>query len=254
MNIVTSVSITSGYWIHCTYCGGLVFKPTFRYKPKKFQFCNKVCAGKWKFNHGLQEKMHSAFNAQALPKYYPELIVSRDLAYIVGVLIGDGSVGNRAIRFCTKDKPFANSFSAAMHNIGLPTKILRHTRYDKPKPLTTFDIQIRSSLFIAWYGQADFTLLAKQFPAAFTRGFYESEGYWGHCIFFCNSDLLKLELVQSCLIDLGFRAYPIKQYIYPERGNVKNKKPMYQFSVSMRDKVKFLDVISPCIKRGEQRR
>lgn len=242
-----------GSFVHCAWCGNLLYRSPYQLRRSPTFFCNKAHQGKWRFASGLKEKMATAYNPNALPVYYPLLDPSPDLAYIVGVLIGDGCVGNRLIRLAVKDKAFANSFAEAMNRINLPAKVIKHVRYDKSPILTTFDIQIRSSLFIQQYRKLNISALAKQFPISFTRGFYESEGSWGDCISFCNSDIKKLELVSNCLRDLNFTVLPIRQYIFPGKSISKNKKPMYRFNIS-KDKDKFVRVVSPCIKIGGTRR
>lgn len=241
-----------GQWIKCANCGKEIYRYPASLRNWKTFFCSKHCGGVFRWHRGIAQKMNSAPNPNAVPKYYPRLNFSPELAYVVGILIGDGSVGNRSIRLSVKEETFAISFAEAMNKIGLPARIYRHTRFDKPKPLTTFTCQTRSSIFIKWYNELDLPCLAKQFPIDFLRGFYESEGSYSprNGLYICNSDFPKLELVTDCLKLLGFASTTIKQYIYPN-PRIKNKKPMYRIGLHTKESRNFLIQVKPCIKGGD---
>lgn len=237
-----------GSFVCCAWCGNILYRSQYSLRRSSTFFCNKVHEGKWRFAHGLKKKMASAYNPNALPIYKPNLKPSSELAYIIGVLVGDGSVGKRAIRLSVTKQAFADSFAIAMGKIGLPAKVIMNTRYDKPEPLTTFNIQLKSALFARWYRDLDISFV-KRFPADFSRGFYESEGSYRetHGISICNSDKAKLVLVTECLKLLGLKPTPIKQYLAPSI-KTKNKKPMLRTCLRVDDSRKFLEIAKPCIK------
>lgn len=235
-----------GQWIPCSYCGASIYRTPSRLR--QYSFCDKSCRGKFFWREKVRDRMLSAFNPLALPKYHPQLTQSADLAYIVGVLIGDGSVRHRSIRLSVVDKAFADSFALALNRIGLPAKV--YTRYREDKKYNTYyEVQVRSSLFIQWWhNNLDIEKLARRFPPNFVRGFYESEGSYSLGLECCNSELKKISLFCGCLEALGFK-YSLPYACYPSK---KNKKLMYYIRLlgGKQIRQKFIKEISPCIKRS----
>jgi intein-encoded DNA endonuclease-like protein len=123
---------------------------------------------------------HEHWNKGKGIRIHPDLHMGTDLAYILGVLRGDGWVSDaknswRIVLNQTREA-FARSFEKALRNIGLNarTTVLAH------KGL--YMTRASSAEFVQWYkslslNQIEEMVQAKRdFEIAFIRGFYESEG------------------------------------------------------------------------------
>ncbi|GAH89689.1 unnamed protein product, partial [marine sediment metagenome] len=119
------------------------------------------------------------------------LTPSSSLAYIIGVIAGDGNVkkDTNAIRLQVKDLEFAESFYSALEEIGLPPTIFRdktlhlggnHNHllwnvYTHSRLLKELYLPLRNNI-------EDAKRFIKSCPHGareFVRGFYESEGDYG---------------------------------------------------------------------------
>lgn len=169
---------------------------------------------------------------------HPNLTPSRELAYILGVLKGDGCVskfkGGRTWQYQivlqVADRKFALAFKRALDKIDLHAKfdktIQRSPRYFGRR---MYRVIARSKMFYNWYvslslANIEKTLTEKSFVTSFIKGFYESEGYalksknknagnWFRCrIAIYNTDYDLLKLVKRLLERLGFcfSLYPMK--------------------------------------------
>jgi len=169
---------------------------------------------------------------------HPNLEPSRALAYILGVLKGDGCVskfrGGRTFQYQVilqvKSKPFTFAFKTALRKIGLHPKLdqvkQRHPQY---KGRRMYRVIGRSIIFYNWYYSLSLEdienmLLTKTFVKSFIKGFYESEGYslkakdkhynyFRYKIAMYNTDYMLLQLIKKLLQRLGFyfRLYPMKK-------------------------------------------
>lgn len=199
---------------------------------------------------------------------------SEDLAYVLGVLKGDGCIDfkNKSgrIRLSQTRSEFAISFETALKNIGFNP----HTSIDdmfKRKNsgfgrkaqyyYVTYGYSIK---FAQWYKQLSLEDIEKilgdksEFIEAFIRGFYESEGCnyirpqrlvkkwkgtsWTIKIEGTNGELY--DLVERLLIKLGFnfgRGYRDRKEF--------NWKPIHilRSSKQLRN-YRFIEEIAPCIK------
>lgn len=123
----------------------------------------------WKYNK----------HKPAIARWIPE--PSSELAYIIGVLIGDGSlyVNRRhyGIRLKVKDLEFAETFSRAM------AKTL-NKKYVKPKlnKSNMWVVTYSSKAFYTWYVEQTLETLklfieySRKTVASFLKGLYDSEG------------------------------------------------------------------------------
>jgi intein-encoded DNA endonuclease-like protein len=176
------------------------------------------------------------------------LNMSEDLAYILGVLKGDGCVylhGRGAdIKLVCKHREFAISFYNALSRIGLNPKLYIDNGYHK--------VEASSKAFYNWYkkltlSDIEMLLQNEKYIIAFIRGFYESEGNYyepEHCIHIYNTDKGLIELCQRFLQKLGFDFH-----IYTKKKNGHSNKPLYVLYKKKKSEVQhFFELIKPCIK------
>ncbi len=201
-----------------------------------------------------------------------DLNPSPNLAYILGVLYGDGTVfkyyhkrdGNYrfGISLQVTQKKFALSFKQALEKLGFKP------RFSFYPPRKRHTVEQYSEEFYHWFkalspdGLRD--LLNDNFCAReFIRGFYESEGclsterYKQRCRYkdkiyeykrtgcslsMTNTNLEILTLVKNCLTKLGL-SFRMSIRRCPGR------KILYRIYTAKRKTIaRFLDVIKPCIK------
>lgn len=164
----------------------------------------------------------------------PNLEPSVDLAYILGVLKGDGWVysypktskyrGYR-IGLNVTSSDFANEFEVALRKIGLnPNSYIQSDRGPNRQPQTV--VSAHSKTFVEWYRKLTLDDIEKIVTETkdsiiqFIRGFYESEGtyfhgiekgggkyrYERHRVIISNKDKQLLLLVKRLLKELGFKS------------------------------------------------
>lgn len=180
------------------------------------------------------------------------------LGYVLGVLLGDGSVyvrkrksGKRTycVQLHVKDKEFAEKFAVALKEIGLNSSVPHLTSNG------SYQVQAVSKNFYEWYkslcledGSPDLgkiRLVIKKFESQFVCGFYESEGSIGFHksgklrmrmgnrrgeLLSMVQDILKCYGIKSCLCGPGKRNYFDLVVYGDERVN------------------ELLAIIKPCIK------
>jgi intein-encoded DNA endonuclease-like protein len=183
---------------------------------------------------------------------------SPELAYILGVLKGDGSVwynpANRGYiaRLKTSSCVFAQSFANALKQIGLNPSF-RFKKY--------WYVDVRSKAIYGWYKNLStekLTSFAEKFKVDFIRGFYESEGLmWrningGYYIGMWNKNLKSLLLVKDLLKELGFnfKIFKHKEIYYSLLLSTgKGREGGWKSGEKKIACLKFIEVINPCIKK-----
>ncbi len=166
---------------------------------------------------------------------------SPELAYIIGVIFGDGSVSfrksgrsyNYRIRLKVVDKEFAEEFYECLRSIGLkPSFRLERdrTRCDR------WCVEANGKLLYEFLKQPKEKLfdVARQFPTEFLRGFFDSEGcvYWNErrkrlLITASNYDLELLQFVQKLLASLNIHS---KIYLQAYEGkSVRIRDEYYEY-------------------------
>ena len=185
------------------------------------------------------------------------------LAYVLGVLKGDGCVYKhaRSYRICldVTDKNFSLTFYKALRKIGLNPFIKERMPTNGVGRLKKHIVIAHSKLFGEWYKNISISELEKILNVngkiiSFLSGFYESEGQiYRHksgsiSLYIHNTDLNLLTLVQqlSAKLNLNFKIYgPYKN----TNQLSKNKKSLYILSMhSTENCSKFLQLIRPSIK------
>ena len=193
---------------------------------------------------------------------YPDLMPSPTLAYVIGVLKGDGTVcvtkrGDHLIGLQQTRKEFAESFEKALKQISLhpfhytfqskKPKVFAHKISLKPK--LKYCVEASSKLFCEWYQLLDLNWIKEnpEFLKEFIRGFYESEGTHLSSprarIALYNQDEYLLLFVEDCLGMLGFDN--VKEYF----GGVCNGVSALMIH-GRSDVNQFLETIQPVIKNG----
>lgn len=208
----------------------------------------------------------------------PDLSSSEVLVYIVGVIKGDGSVGdvgkgNYQISLQTHNKRFNESFEEALEEIGLNARTYEQTRKRKKGDggflngkITYYQTISLSKKFVNWYESLninDIEKLAKEYPQNFLRGFYESEGWLSDYIYkkpkrngygpynyrrirggMACTDKRILRLCKEMIESIGISVSKISI------KNARREKKLYQIEISGENMEKFIDEVSPCIKKG----
>jgi len=190
--------------------------------------------------HKTSHKSWVAWN-----RIQPDLSPSSSLAYILGVMLGDGCCytseeRNEAyIEIVVRDKPFAECFFSHCKDIDLHPRLSRQGRF--------YRVVAYSKTFANWYNSLDIEEIEKitsKFKEDFIRGFYDSEGNMsasrrGGKIRIVNTNLEYLELIQRFLNDLNIESLKI----YQQNGNLGVLQIGTLYNI-----LKFVDIIRPTIK------
>jgi len=186
----------------------------------------------------------------------PNLNPSPHLSYILGVLLGDGSVFKRKsgngcyghyIALTVKDEVFAREFAESLKAIGLDPLMSKNSR-------GYHQVRATSVEFYKWFKSLTLQKIkeiALKYPAEFVKGFWESEGtiikdrrrktYYS--LRMSNTKISYLRLVKTALDRLG-----VKSKLYEKRRS--NGCYALEIRGSLEEKIAFLKKIRPCI-RGE---
>lgn len=200
--------------------------------------------------------------------YYPNLSLSPTMAYILGVIRGDGHchVGPRTswIALEVADFCFVDSFICALRSIGLNPRLEWLTKR-KPTWQNHWRTVASSNLFGKWYVNLIWDDIFRTFPkdrsllSMFFKGFYESEGCLEtrnydkgyklrkplYRLRLTNTDYDLLVRLRSLMLNCGFHS----TIICKNRGKP-NWKPCYALSFSRQAEIKaLLAEIQPCIPR-----
>ena len=162
-------------------------------------------------------------------RWYPE--PSNELAYVIGVMLGDGSLKRHSrdydIKLNTIDIEFAETFSNMLAKL-LNRKVLRPKYIGRKRGRNYgWEIAYSSKAFYTWFKRQSLETLKKYIEydkdtvKYFLRGLYDSEGSNYKCrrISLCNSDLDLLQYTQYLLKRyFGIRA--IGPYIQKRAGSI----------------------------------
>ncbi len=198
----------------------------------------------------------------------PNLEMTQDLAYILGVIEGDGYVtkfrGKYRIGLNVTDKNFANSFIKSLRSIGLNPSYFEINPSNGYGKLKQHVVSSYSKIFVLWYKKLNLNdlkslLKEEKHVIAFIKGFYEAEGsfyirksdykYVSIRMFNTNKELLNL--IKNLGIKIGFNFNLNGPYQNNHSTFNKNPKQMYNLSTAVKSDVfKFMDLIKPCIKNS----
>ena len=191
----------------------------------------------------------------------PTLDITPNLSYIIAVILGDGWIYKRGYCYfvCLQatDKIFCYKFKESLNKIGLKPSMFKRKN--------CWRVIASSKIFYEWFESLkdkDIEEIAKKYPIEFIRGFYESEGnfsiykskkynFISSTITILNTNKEYINLIKELLEYLNF---------HPTLHKRNNKygygyKPIWALSIARKLEVKrFLELIKPCIKKGEKRR
>jgi len=181
-----------------------------------------------------------------------DLGMDENLAYIIGVALGDGYIWakepktTKAIRLKVKSGRFVNSFQAAVERLGISTNRFYDRRDDE------IELKVHSTSlgrFISRFKEEPNKLTEEirnqKEKIAFLRGYYESDGCltynkrWPQ-IYITDGNLALLCVAKNFIRDLGFES------------SVYNRKTYYTLYLKgkSKEKMKFLSILNPCIKNS----
>ncbi|MBE8539411.1 LAGLIDADG family homing endonuclease [Geoglobus acetivorans] len=266
----------------CQGCGKEFYIFPYRVKRGEGKFCSKKCASVnisqdllftayWDLELSVRDcakifRCSATTIRQYLKKYHiplrelggvadVNLKPSKELAYILGVIFGDGYVGHtkkygdRFIQLKVIDKQFADEFVVNLRRIGLKP-YMKTIKPKKPNWKKIYYVRARSKQFYEWYKSLDLKtieteyLINDDFRKEFIRGFYESEGHRAHSnIQMYNTNLKLLKLIKAQLEKLGFKV-SIKTYTR------RNRKPEHVLTVlgGKKEVLRFIQIINPITK------
>jgi intein-encoded DNA endonuclease-like protein len=238
----------------CDYCGN-VLKKRLSQTAGSHHFCSPKCYAEWRSEHAF--------------KIQPKLSSSPSLAYVCGVLLGDGvccksSQGRNknavvyVVALEVTEKRFALSFMEALQCLGMHSRIYFNKK--KGNRRDTYYVKAYSKRFYQWWTKqtlADFertffdeaTLLKE-----FVRGFFESEGsyydrdypYYQTFCLMVNTEQTIIHLFEKALSQLSF-----KTSIHRHEEKRKDRKRfVYKLWIlgGKSEHNRFIELIKPCIK------
>lgn len=203
----------------------------------------------------------------------PTVEPSTDLAYILGVLLGDGTVyrnkrrngAERIIALSVKDLEFAKAFLDALRKINL------HPHFYFYRKNATYRVRAYSRIFHDWFKSLDMEKIEQlvttspELARSFLKGFYDSEGslilstkrycqgrrYYEHPLIevrMSNTDNKKASLIFAVLKYLGFHPRIYKMF---KTGGL-NSAGVIEITISLKSRnevLKFITEVGSSIPR-----
>jgi len=199
---------------------------------------------------------------------------SKELAYILGVLNGDGNLSERRIMLISIDKDFSLNFKAKLEKwSGLKAKIYKYFNTKSHHYTQGFhyetilnSIEAREFLMQFYISKNEKAidkirkfLNSRDLQIAFIEGFFDSEGYYNKNnprIYFANTNYNLILLTKEYLNFLG-----INTKIYEEKrkeGIILGKKcrfkKCYRLYIQYKEGInKFFKIFKPSIKRKQDK-
>ena len=242
--------------IACDNCGKIMLRQLSTMTGNHC-FCSAKCYNEWKSKHAYTVEVN--------------LSASPDLAYVCGVLLGDGfcgrfSQGRRKEAFVSMialevvEKTFALSFMESLQRLGLRPRIYRNRK--KGNRRDTYFVKAYSKKFHQWWTEQNLPDLEDMFfrdtelLKEFVRGFYESEGsyykragpYDETLCQLSNTDLEITELFKKAISRLSF-----KTSVYCHKERRKDRKQfVYKLNIlgGKHERARFIKLIKPRIKNS----
>lgn len=213
--------------------------------------CCSVTIMRWMAKRGIPRRTRKEFF-----HIKPKLELTPNLAYIVGVVLGDGNISGNRVTLAVTDEIFALSFKNALEKIGLhPHSFVKKISVKNPNWKDQYVIRAKSKLFCNWVQSLTFTeihRLPDELFINFVRGFYESEGCFtlnGYFPYFAlkmtNTNKELLAIIWDRLKRMGFS---FKWHVDMDKGKPSSK-DAYEIRLFKKDHVKgFFEAVNPCIK------
>lgn len=213
----------------------------------------------------IWEKELGATKTNAKGIIRPNLTVTDNLIYILGVIAGDGEVkANRKssqyiVHLHSTERIFAETFANALKKINLHPFI----RTEQPKYLNAklqYTVTAASKRFVIWYvslvaGQIEKWLDVKKYAAAWLKGVYESEGTWVKIKHSPNCHPIQIVNTSEEVVLLSFRALQtlgIDTRISIEKREHKGNRDLMISYIGAKQSNRFLSLTNPCIKNGSK--
>lgn len=142
----------------------------------------------WMKKYEIPRRSHSEAILKSDWSVKPKLSPSPELAYVLGVILGDGSVSYNEkkyryrIKLDATDKAFVEFFKDTLEKIGLHPSRIKPMKQRKKKHKTKYRVIATSKRFAKWFKGLILEDIEKIVSAdeeskiSFIRGFYESEG------------------------------------------------------------------------------
>jgi len=264
------------------YCSSACY---FGMRPRQWYFC-PVCSTLFSVKQSKAEKWENHFcslecyhKAMSDLRLSVNLNPSPELAYILGVIVGDGCVGEYtikcgdktkkrySIKLAVADYEFAKSFASALRKIGLHphTWKEKNVRKGRENEQKLWHTEANSKTFVRFFLSLkddwdEFEKFVRSCPKGkemFLRGFYESEGHHGVYVYrnskgirrvreldFTNTNPNLVKITISFLRELAFHPYTIVQ----KREHL-GRKDKITIRLPPREHRRFLALISPVIKK-----
>jgi len=204
-------------------------------------------------NAGIPRRSHKDLRNE------PDLEWNRNLAYIVGVLKGDGHVrmsgGSGQINLNVTSDKLARSLKNSLEEIGLNPGIYREE--DAFERGYTNVLYCYSTSFYEWFTELSFDKLRerilsrKSMTKSFLRGIYEGEGFLthqgdiakGYALGIVNTNKSLVSLLEGCLdsLKIDYSTY---------RQSRSENKDLYTLKITKFHQINnFLNQVDPCIKK-----
>jgi len=240
--------------VNCAYCGKEIkrFPCELIYS---HSFCSLSCRSK--FYCSLPEhRKKIATTLKGKPGKLINLELNENLAYIVGVVLGDGWVGYNHHGFYTVgmtsiDYPFIKNFQLALERIGL--RVRAHPYKNKnPNGHNGWVLSAYSKEFYHWWFSLNWESkrsIAISYPKSFLRGIYESEGT---CFYYHSRRLIKIVNKNKNVADIIRESMQVLDF-HP-KGHCDARGYYYVGLYRWKEVERFFELIDPCIKRGENRK
>jgi len=213
-----------------------------------FKNSKSICWRMKKLNIPIRTRSEAFFlNHPTRKKFKP--IFNESIAYVIGVILGDGNIGHYLVRLRTTTLQFNKSYAKALDKIGVDSKTV-YISYRKQWNTYTCSIE-----FADWLKNLNLRDIEKIVTTdkdkviSFIRGFYESEGSakkWYNVVYvtMSNSNKNLIKLLHRLVSMAGFKTSIHKTF------DKRHNSYMYCLYIlgSSKEKLDFLKLINPCIK------
>jgi len=192
----------------------------------------------------------------------PILNIDTNLAYMLGLLKGDGFVycssytNGKLVVFQNTELCLVKNFSKCLKRVGLnPNTFIAKSSKKSLNKKISYRTQAYSKIFYEWYKNLDFTYLKEKLNneekiIAFLKGFYEAEGslhFSKRCKYlqFTNTNLELINFVKFLLEKIGFNFHLNGPYKSLGLGKLQ----YYNLKTGVKKQIiNFIKIVEPSIK------
>ncbi|AIJ06136.1 hypothetical protein JH146_1294 [Methanocaldococcus bathoardescens] len=167
---------------------------------------------------------------------------SESLAYILGVIEGDGCISKNRIKLYVTDKDFADEFERHLKIIGFDN--IKRCIIKKPGRKEAYEVYVFSAPFCEWYRKLekykDYEKMfnSEKLMGLFLRGVFDSEGSVSSSIRMTNTNKDLIDLCCKFLdkLKIEFSIYHEKRENYKDSWTIRIKKKSL---IDFKDKIRF---------------